>query len=191
MRTKVQILLVCRANLCRSPMAERLTLQLLSDRGVLDVAVHSAGVHGRDGMPMHPYAKEALRWNGLLDGDFRSRRLRAGMITDADLVLTASRAHRAECARLAPAAVRYTFTMFQFARLAAATPRAVLGGIEPAERLGQMIKAVPQVRALTPPYTLADEDLQDPVNGPVTGFRHCADQIQQAMERITALIAPR
>lgn len=188
------ILVVCRANLCRSPMAEQLAARALAGQARARphaVSVTSAGTHARDGLAMHPYAREALRWNGLLGGDFRSRRLRPELITGADLVLTASRAQRAECARLVPAAIRHSFTLLQFARLAAAMPRADLAGAtDLGERLAAVIAAVPRLRALATPQAPADDDLRDPVRGPLTGFRQCADQIRDALARITAVVDP-
>ena len=46
-----------------------------------------------------------------------SRLLNGRHISDADLVLTATRAHRAEVVSLVPRASRYTFTLVQFAAL--------------------------------------------------------------------------
>lgn len=190
-----RILVVCQANLCRSPMAEQLAGRALAGQARTRphaVTVSSAGTHAREGLAMHPYAREALRWNGLPGGEFRSRRLRPELVTGADLVLTASRAQRAECARLAPTAIRHSFTLLQFARLAAAMPPAALAGVtDLGDRLAAVIAAVPHLRALATPQALEDDDLRDPVRGPLTGFRQCADQIRDALDRVTAVVGTR
>ncbi|GGJ91538.1 hypothetical protein GCM10010123_21680 [Pilimelia anulata] len=214
-----RILVVCRANLCRSPMAERLAAAALGPR----VQVASAGTHARDDQPMHPHAAEVLRRAGLLDEGFRSRRLDPVLLHGADLVLTASRAERAACVRLVPAAVGRTFTLLQFARLAAALPHAdriagpraaaepllltllaaeprpvaagAVGALAPAPApaggLAGLLAAVPRLRALAPAGDPAEEDLADPVGGPLTAFRDCAETIRRAVGRVAAVIDPR
>ena len=57
------LLVVCQANVCRSPMAERLARHVLAER--LDPAragftVLSAGTHARTGSPMHPHVRTVL-----------------------------------------------------------------------------------------------------------------------------------
>ncbi|GGK29924.1 protein-tyrosine-phosphatase [Pilimelia terevasa] len=195
MARQFHILVVCRANLCRSPMAERLTAGILRDRTAgrrHGLAVASAGTHARDGAAMHPHATETLRTHGLVDGDFRSRRLTPELLHRAQLVLTASRAHRAECARLAPAAVGRTFTLLQFARLAAVLPADELGEeADPGERLHRLVGAVPRLRAQAAPRMPEDDDLRDPVTGPLADFAACADRIRTAVEEFATVIAPR
>jgi len=191
---QLQILVVCRANLCRSPMAERLTSHLLSGRSAARAAgivVHSAGTHATDGQPMHPWARKALVSHGVLDDDFLSRRLQPALLQQANLVLTASRVERAHCARLAPTSMKRTFTLFQFARLASIMPGAPLNTLAtPAQRLAAVLASVPLLRTLAPAETADDDDLPDPVSGPVAGFQQCAQQISRAVERIATVIAP-
>src|SRR6266516_3236405 len=89
-----RVLVVCAGNVCRSPLAERLIR-----------------------------ARLAAALGGGADPDgFRARAVSADLVAGADLVLTATREHRAAVVRLHPPAHRYTFTVREFGRLAAAIP---------------------------------------------------------------------
>src|SRR4051812_22131637 len=98
-RDPARLLVVCHANLCRSPMIERLARQALAKRlgdpagggQVPTVEVTSAGTHAEPGWDMHPFAGEVLRERGADVTDFASRRLTAELVAGADLVLTAAR----------------------------------------------------------------------------------------------------
>src|SRR5689334_5434197 len=109
------MLFVCRANLCRSAMAER-----LARAGGLDAA--SAGTHAVPDLDMPPAAKAVLLELGADPDGFASRRVDAALLAGADLVLTATRAERAHCVTLAPAAAARTFTLRQFGRYLEALP---------------------------------------------------------------------
>ncbi|MET7836978.1 low molecular weight phosphatase family protein, partial [Micromonospora sediminicola] len=111
------VLFVCHANMCRSPMAEFIARRLLAD---LPVVVTSAGTDAVDGAAMHPYAVEVAAGTGADAAAFRTRRLRPEHLAGAALVLTATRRQRSACTALAPTALTRTFTLRQFARLAAA-----------------------------------------------------------------------
>src|SRR5689334_20606506 len=129
-RDPARVLVVCHANLCRSPIIERLARQALAKRLGDPVGgdqpsaweVTSAGTHAVPGRDMHPYADEALRECGADVTDFATRRLTADLVTRADLILTAARPQRAACVTLVPSAVPRTFTLREFAHLAAAFP---------------------------------------------------------------------
>ncbi len=121
----VRVLVVCTANICRSPSAEQLLRAALVRGGVppTEVVVASAGVEAGNGWARCPRARgllaghlddrEVVGWAG------GSRRLSADLVRGADLVLAADRGHRAAVARLVPAAHARLFTLRQAARLAA------------------------------------------------------------------------
>src|SRR4051812_4621815 len=86
-----RLLLVCHANECRSPMAERLAVRMFTDRfgaAASELHVISAGTHARSGRPMRPEAAKVLTYFGADPTGFASRRLGPGFIEGADLVLT-------------------------------------------------------------------------------------------------------
>jgi protein-tyrosine phosphatase len=191
---RFEVLFVCHGNLCRSPMAERLTRWAIADRlgeTATSFEVVSAGTHAWSNRPMHPLAAEVLREQGLDGTGFRSRRLTAGMVARADLVLTATRRQRAACVALDPAAVRRTFTIAQFGRYAAALPRYSLAAIwPPPQRLRVMLDEVSVIRGTLPVVAPDHDELADPLKLPIPVFRRCAAEIQGVVDVIIDLIAP-
>ncbi|SCL27329.1 low molecular weight phosphatase family protein [Micromonospora inyonensis] len=177
-----QVLFVCHANLCRSPMAEYIARRALER---WPVAVTSAGTNAVEGRPIHPYAAVITAARGIDASGFRSRPLRTDHLTEAALVLTATRRQRAVCVGLAPAAVHRTFTLRQFARLAAAAdpPRRAAGrpvraAVEAAVRARSRLQPVPDT-----------DDLVDPIGGTAADFQRCAEEIERAIAPIGVLIA--
>jgi protein-tyrosine phosphatase len=188
-----RILFVCHANLCRSPLAERLARQLLEKRlGVPALAtVSSAGSHAEPDRPMHPHAETVLSERGADVSGFRSRRLTGELVRQADLVLTAARDQRATCVTLAPTAVRRTFTLRQFGRLAGGYPAEQLPSELPVrERLLVVRDGMGDLRARLPIPAGDADDLDDPVRGPIADFEDCADEISRALTVIVDLIVP-
>ena len=91
-----RILLVCEANVCRSPMAEYLLRKSLSngDGEAAGFELASAGTHGYEGIEMDPPTADQLR---RLDADpsgFRSHILTDRHCEQADLILVATLAQR-------------------------------------------------------------------------------------------------
>jgi len=182
----LRILFVCHANMCRSPMAERVARHCLA---TADVVLSSAGTHARDGLPMHPFAAEALTAVHVDHSGFASRRLTAVQLAGSDIVLAGSRTERASCARLAPAAIGRMFTIRQFSRLAGTATRlepAPGAGAAPGERL---LTAVRRARALTQPANPEDDDLADPIGRPAEQFHACRDALQELLIPINTLLA--
>jgi protein-tyrosine phosphatase len=169
-RDPFHILFVCHANICRSPMAERLARKALGP----DVGVSSAGTHAWHGAAMHPYTEAVLAERGADTREFGSRPVTPAMLAAADLVLTASREQRAACATLLPAALRRTFTLRQFGRLAAT--------VDSRGDLAQLLDSVRGV--IAQPVGPEEDDLADPLGGPVEAFRVCADEIQGVLDVI-------
>jgi protein-tyrosine phosphatase len=169
---RFEILFVCHANICRSPMMERLARQALGP----EVTVSSAGTHAWHGAAMHPYTEMVLGERGADARGFSSRPVTAAMLAGAGLVLAAAREQRAACVTLLPAAVRRTFTLRQFGRLASTV-----------EAGGGMARLLDAVRGVVgQPVPVGEDDLADPLGGPVEAFRACADEIQ----RVLGVIAP-
>ena len=113
------VLTVCLGNICRSPLVERLLHQRLEDAGVGPAyVVGSAGLIAREGLEMQWDAANELTALGGDGRSFRSRPFVGSMALDADLVLTATADIRRRLLQKAPAALRRTFTVREFARLA-------------------------------------------------------------------------
>jgi protein-tyrosine phosphatase len=114
------ILYVCTGNICRSPLAERLTrlrlTELLGQRAA-QFEVSSVGVRGLVGRAMDVAAAAQLRRLGGDPDGFSARALTAPVLQRAGLVLTATRAHRSRVLEEEPRALRRTFTIREFAGL--------------------------------------------------------------------------
>ena len=187
-----RILHVCTGNICRSPMAERLTRAGLEQRLGADAArfvVESAGTWGHSGAPMEPYALSTLASYGVDGRDFRARELVAEHVAGADLVLTATREHRAAAVVLHPRAAARTFTLREFARLAGAVDPGQLTAADPVERARELVRAAAGKRGLVPPQTPKDDDLADPYQGPEHGFVVCGDLVRSSLQRPLDLLA--
>ncbi|WP_245716214.1 low molecular weight phosphatase family protein [Micromonospora humi] len=178
-----EVLFVCQANMCRSPMAEFIARRLLAD---LPVTATSAGTEAVDGAAMHPYAVEVVTAAGADVTAFRTRRLRAEHLTAADLVLTATRQQRSACTALAPAALGRTFTLHQFARFAAAAAPAGATGDTPVRAA---VAAAVRARGRLQPAAPGADDLWDPIGGSPADFRRCAEEIERSIRPVCALIA--
>jgi low molecular weight protein-tyrosine phosphatase len=187
------ILFVCHANLCRSPLAERLTRQAFGEvfgEGASQVAVSSAGTHAFVGSPMHKGSAQVLDECGIDAGGFASRQLNASILSGADLVITADREQRAACVTMAPGTVRRAFTLRQFTRFVAAVPpvpRLTQGPVP--DRLRALVEQIGAVRHLVQPVTGSADDLPDPVRQPIEAFRDCAREIQHTLQSVAGVIA--
>jgi protein-tyrosine phosphatase len=187
-----RILHVCTGNICRSPIAERLTRAGLEQRLGTDAdrfLVESAGTWGHSGSPMEPHALTTLSSYGIDGQDFRARELVAEHVVGADLVLGATREHRAAAVVLHPRAASRTFTLREFARLVSAVDPALLLSADPVERARELVKAAAGRRGLVPPDTPRDDDLADPYQGPERGFALCGDLVSASLQRPLDLIA--
>ena len=176
------ILFVCHANLCRSPMAERLARHLAAPHS-RRIAIGSAGTHAHDGLEMHPGAVDVLRDCGVDPSGFRSRGLTIDLLDRADLVLAATREQRSYCVSLAPSTLRRAFTITQFGRLASAIDADRIRGLE------SLLEVMTEVRAGFQPALPDEDDLADPVLGTLADMAECAKRIQAALEPAIGLIA--
>jgi protein-tyrosine-phosphatase len=118
-RHPLNVLFVCTANICRSPSAELLARRAGPDPA--DVVFASAGTHARDGVPIEPAMVDALPAD-LDTSGFRSRRLTARLLEDADLVVTMEAAHRSWVLDDHAAMFRKVFSLGQLAQAVEMAP---------------------------------------------------------------------
>ncbi|KVR28733.1 exopolysaccharide biosynthesis protein [Burkholderia ubonensis] len=86
------ILIVCHANVCRSPAAELLFKSHAASRGGPRAAFHSAGVDATVGEGIDPVMRRLLAERGVDATTHRSRRLSRNIVREADLILVSERA---------------------------------------------------------------------------------------------------
>jgi protein-tyrosine phosphatase len=97
------VLIVCHANVCRSPAAEQLFRARMSEKGE-SRAFQSAGLRAREGDDMDPVMQWLLAERGVKVGNHRSRRLTGRLVRAADLVLVTERRQVADVERIEPTA---------------------------------------------------------------------------------------
>lgn len=193
----MEIMTVCTGNICRSPLAELLLATRLADLGA---EVHSAGVRGLNAAPMTPEAIDLAIEYGVAEADadaHRSRFLTEAMLASPDLILAMTREHRREIAELAPARLRSTFTVREFARLAASLSdddvADAVADAGPDATPGDRVRAAAAVVAgrrglLPPPADPADDDVIDPYRRDWSVYRTSADQLVPALAEVERVI---
>lgn len=87
------ILIVCTANVCRSPVAEALLRDRLNKHGLEDWHVGSAGTWATMGQPASYYSVEILSEEGLDIAGHSSRAIDGQIIEESDLVLCMELGH--------------------------------------------------------------------------------------------------
>ena len=90
----MHVLFVCTGNICRSPIAERLSKAYAARLGINDFTASSAGTRAVIGHGIHHDAEFALQNLGGEASNFTARQLKPKVAAAADLVLTMTRSHR-------------------------------------------------------------------------------------------------
>lgn len=188
---RFRVLYVCTGSVCRSPIAERLTRMELDRRLGADaeqIVVRSAGTWGHVGAPMETHAATVLAEYGADPEAFSGRELLDEYVIEADLVLTATRDHRAQVISMGHAAGLRTFTLKEFTRLVRAIDTATLPESGVIERARALVRAAAALRGwLLAPSPDADE-VYDPYGAPVTVFRHIGGEIHDALEPVVTAL---
>ncbi|MEU1279162.1 protein-tyrosine-phosphatase [Streptomyces sp. NPDC005805] len=190
-----RILHVSTGNVCRSPITERLTRHALTarlgDHLAGGLVVESAGTWGHEGAPMEANAELVLADFGADATGFTGRELLDEHVIRADLVLTATRDHRAQVISMGHSAGLRTFTLKEFTRLVRAIDPATLPdpreeGV--VERARALVRAAAALRGwLLAPSPDADE-VFDPYGAPITFFRSIGDEIHQALDPVVTAL---
>jgi protein-tyrosine phosphatase len=189
-----RVLVVCTGNVCRSPFIQLLLQGELDARrrnGGPRTVVTSAGVGALAGQGMDARAAAQATAYGLDPSGFVARQLTAPMVAEADLVLTATRKHRGDVATLHPRALRYTFTLLDFADLAAHLDGVGLSDAQPRSQawLQDVVRSVASRRGLEPPLEPCRADVVDPFRREDDLFVQMADQISGAVAAAAAVLS--
>lgn len=177
-----RILTVCTGNICRSPVAERLLAAELGD----GVEVGSAGTRAMVGEPIDPGMVTHLEEAGLSADGFAARHVSPRHLREADLVLALTRAHRARVVEEAPAVLRRTFTLLEFARIVSSPdlPRTTAGTT--AETLRGLVATAARHRSLG--TVEHDDDVPDPYRQGAAAFAASYRLIADAVAAIGSAV---
>lgn len=134
--------------------------------------VTSAGTRAVIGDPIHPEAAIVLEKLGGDASSFAARQLTPRVASDADLVLTMTRAHRDKVLELSPRLLRRTFTLIEASRLVA-----VFG----AANVADLADLRPQLG------TLEVADVRDPIGQNADVFTDVGAQIADLLPPIVTL----
>jgi protein-tyrosine phosphatase len=179
----VNVLIVCTANVCRSPVAAVMLRRQLERLGVA-ASVRSAGFL-EAGHRCPPEVVEELARRGLAIGDHASTVLNLDLIDGADLILGMERRHVRDVILSAPDAAARTFTLKELVRRGEqlTEPRAgvplntwledVAAGRGPSDLVGQ-------ARA---------DDTVDPFGGSRRAYRETVTEIDDLSTRLARLLA--
>jgi protein-tyrosine phosphatase len=191
--TPFTILHVCMGNICRSPMAERLTALALSSLGPA-VHAHSVGTGGwHAGGPMEPGAARQVARRGGSHDTFRARKLRGEHVDGSDLVLTATAEQWEYVLELRPDAASRTFVLGEFGRLLESVDLGTLpasdGSPDAVYNRGvALVAAVDAARAGEPPRW--EDDLEDPYGAGDAVFARVADTISSTVDGLATALSP-
>lgn len=190
--TVMKILMVCTANVCRSPVMEaalRDGVGTFDGIGVDDVVVTSAGIAGHEGSAADPHMVAAAARRGIDISGSVGTEFGSAQTVDADLVLAATRSHRAAIVRRDPLCRDRCFTYLEFARFCAVAPPQP--GEDPAKRLDGLIAFALEQRGTLHPAKAADDDLPDPHGRRGSIYRRSVQNIVTGAEQILGAVARR
>lgn len=208
-RDEIRVLMICTANMCRSPIAEAVLRDAIA-RAAIPWTVSSAGVIAQDGRPMDAKAAKVLAERAIAMPGWTARRLVPGLIEQADLVLTAELQHRSTVVRMVPAAISRTFALLQFARFAdhagpagprsaeprsaesrSAESRSAESRSAESRSAASSIERIIAAREDLQPVPAGSDDLADPIGRSIRHFRDCADTVARAVEQIVGAVTER
>lgn len=174
-----RLLVVCTANLVRSPLAASLFRERFLEAGVA-VRVRSAGVAAVDGMRTDRKIRRTAQ--GLKVGGVerhRATRLTRELVEEADLVLTMTRSHARAVAELVPGAEAFTVP------LRTAAWRAPVVRLMPGEGFADWVArlAVEVPHAERAKYSVAT-DIADPVGGSQRRYRAVGEELDHLVRAI-------
>ena len=172
----LDILVVCRANECRSPATAAVLHRELSARGIA-AKVRSAGIRAQVGHPADPVMAELLSRRGLDLTRHASQQADHATATGVSLVITASRAHLRVLVADLGASFNRSFTLRELARRAERVPPR-----QPNEALDDWLMRLGEGRS---PGDLlgrdAADDLADPTGREQRDYVECLAQIERSV----------
>jgi protein-tyrosine phosphatase len=191
MTAPMQVLVVCTANIARSPLFAAMLAARAGDTDLAEdragdagdgIRVGSAGTRARPGVGAAEGSQVLANRRGLDLTGHRSRPVTAELIATSELVLTMSERQRDACAPLATQAAARVFTVREFARLTGPLDRTTTPA-GPAARLRWLRDQahLARPRSLAP---AGPEDVADPIRAPWPAWEVMAADLDDLLDRI-------
>jgi protein-tyrosine phosphatase len=175
----IDILIICTANRCRSPIAEAVLRRRLEERGIA-ATVSSAGLLP-PGYPAMDDAVATAAEVGLDLAGHLSRTVTRELVVGADLVIAMERQHVVDLAVLAPDVWPKIFQLRDLVRRAEAAGRPARD-----RPLGDWLAELGAGRT---PATVFAAPLADDIPDPVAGPRSAYDQTRQVLDELLTRLA--
>jgi protein-tyrosine phosphatase len=190
-----EIMTVCTGNICRSPLAQQILHARLAG---LPGRITSGGTYDMGGAEMPADAQRLAAMYGVdaaISSAHRSALISPDRLAAPDLILAMAREHRREVVSLTPSRLRSTFTVREFARLAADTSdeeivsAATAGGTDPSARLRAGVGAVAGHRGMVlPPESPDDDDVIDPYRRSWNTYQVSGAQLVPALDQVVRVV---
>jgi protein-tyrosine phosphatase len=181
----LRLLFVCRANQCRSPMAEALAKRRFAEAGC-PAEIRSAGFLA-GGVPSPRAVCECVREVGLDLDDHRSRTISPELLATADLILVMTRQQLIEVAAMAPNVWTRCFTLRE------AVARGQGMGQRPADQpIESWVRRLAGGRKPSQVINLPrTEDIVDPLGGGRHDFTRTRDELDSLIRELARLLCTR
>ena len=179
-----QVLLVCTANQCRSPLAGAVLSAAVKARSI-DVEVETAGLAG-EGMPATDLTMTMAERRGLDLTNHRSGELSPDLLASADLILGMERLHVREAVVAVPSTWPRAFTLKEFVRRAGP-----VGARPRGEPLVTWIARVHEGRERSDLLGASSvDDLADPTGGTVAEHEDTVEELEALLAQVVQLAWP-
>jgi protein-tyrosine phosphatase len=179
--SRSEVLMLCTANVCRSPMAQALLARRLATLG-RPATVRSGGMLS-EGEPPRPEVVAAMAARGLDVSAHRSHRVSPADLDRADLTLAMTRGNLRHAVVLAPAAWPRAFTLRELVRRGAA-----IGPRRPGEALADWLaRAHDGRRRATLLGDCANDDVADPIGRPRSCYTETAAILSGLIDELADL----
>lgn len=171
----LDVLVVCTANICRSPY-----IASILSKARPDLAVGSAGTSALVGSPVDPRIADILHAKGIdLGTEATAQAMTARLARSATMIVTATHQHRLQVVATDRSADGRTFTLKELARLSDQLP----GGVG----LTAVVAGVAQALS-TPSDRDYDDDLDDPYGADEAAYDRMVREADDALGRVLRVL---
>lgn len=174
---RATVVIIGEGNVCRSPYIEYALKSALDQRGGEYLDVTSVGIHAQSWHRIADPIRSALALRGVDTRAHRPVRATKELLEAGTLLLTVDSAQRSAAVQLMPRALRRTFTVRQFARLAVDNPRS-------SASLTELVEHIAEARGLARPSQGMGDDIESLDSVSSATLRRTLGLMQDAVDSI-------